>query len=189
MRMKLSKHKNKKPLILIAAAGVLVVAAGVYALLHAAQNKQNIQQTPTQSSPPRKVGEVDYSPPTDQDKKAQDEQKNQIIQQATQPSNSPSTIAVSISRASQPSAGQPLDVRTIVSGTTDGTCNVTLSKDGQPTVEKSFAITIQATYATCANTQIAANDFSASGTWKLQIIVKNGSVSSAPASQDVTITK
>lgn len=186
--MKLPKTKNKI-LPLVAAAAVVVLAAGAYLWFKSTSSHNNASPT-SQPGATRKVNDVNYSPPTDQDKKQQDQQKQDIINQATNPSTGGATdVTVSISRASQADAGQPLVVRTIVSGAASGTCQVTLTKEGQSSIVKSFTITTEATYSTCANAQIAASDIPVSGQWTVQVVAKSGATTSPPASLKVTITK
>jgi len=186
--MKLPKTKNKiLPLVII--TGILALAGLGYIWLRTTSSHNNANPTDT-SSDTRKVNDVDYSPPTDEDKKQQDQQKEEIINQATNDNpGGNANLTVAISRASQADAGQPLIIRTIVGGTSSGTCEVTLTKSGQSPVTKSFAIATEATYSTCANAQVAASDFPASGQWTLQVTAKSGSSTSPAASLNVTITK
>jgi len=188
--MKLSKTKNKKlPLIIIAVIVILLAGAGYFWFQRAASNNSDKPGNQTNGQSPRKVNDVDYSAPTDDDKKAQDQQKQDIINNATDNTPPSGNITVSISRAGQASPGQALAIRTLISGTSSGTCEVTLSKDGQNSITKSFAIAADATYSTCPDAQIAASEFPATGTWKLQVVARSGSSKSQPATLNVTIDK
>jgi cytoskeletal protein RodZ len=187
--MKLSKTKNKKlPLIIIAVVVVLVAGAGYFWFQRATSNNSANPGKQT-SDKPRDVNDVDYSAPTSDDKKEQDQQKEDIINKTND--NTPTTgdITVSISRAGQASPGQALAIRTVIAGTSSGTCDVTLSKEGQNTITKSFAIAAEATYSTCPDAQIAASDIPAGGTWKLQVVARNNASKSQPTTLNVTITK
>lgn len=188
--MKLPRIKKKKKLPLVVMVGFLIVAAGLgYWWLRSASSEKDANPVTQPTSLTRKVNDVDYSPPTDQDKNAQEQQKDSIIQQATGSAGSAANLSVSISRVSQAGAGQPLIIHTVVSGASTGTCDVTLSKDGQADVVKSFPVTVEATYSTCSNAQIAASDIPADGTWKLQVTVVSGASSSPPATLNVAVAR
>lgn len=186
--MRLSKTKNRKRALIILIVIAAVIAGLAYLWLRNTASNNNASPATQQSDKTRKVNDVDYSPPTDDEKKQQEQQKEEIIQQATSP-NTSSSVAVSISRASQADAGQPLVIRAIVDGTSSGTCDVTLSKEGYANIVKSFAITADATYSVCSNAQLQASEFPSGGAWKLQIVARSGSNISQPATLNVTITK
>ncbi len=190
--MKLLKRKNKKLFIISVAAASLLLAGGVgYTLMHKTPGNENTRPGSGQANSPRPVNSVDYSAPSDSDKKAQDAQKDQIIKQQGQNSGTPtnSNLSVSISRASQAGAGQALNIRTIITGLTSGICQVTLTQPGQTTISKSYNISYQATYAACQEADIPASDFPVGSDWTLQIVAKNDSSQSPPASQTVSIKK
>lgn len=150
-----------------------------------------------QSSDTRPMNTVDYSPPSKQEKDDAEAKKEEVIKKEedakkTNTGSAATTskdMQVTISRANQAGAGQPLNIRTIITGTNSGECNVELKKDGQTSINKTFAITTETTYATCKQADITASDFSAGGEWNLSITAKNGSVQSPAATTKVTITK
>ena len=184
--MKLQRRKNKNTAKIIIAI-VLVFGLGYAVYQHISNAQHKVATTTATSSSSRKVNDVNYSPPTAQDKAAQDQLKTDIInnyeQQSGQP---PATITISISRATQ-SSGM-LSVRTVITGTTAGSCEITLSKTGQPKVVKDYQIAPEATYATCSGSDIPLSDIPTDGQWQLQVVAKNGSASSAPVTQTVTIS-
>lgn len=174
---------------MIILAAVTIGAIGLtYLWFRSTAGNKSVNLTP-RTAETRQVNDVDYSPPTNEEKEQQEQQKNEIIQQATSEPRTTNSITVSISRASQTGAGQPLVIRTVVNGLSGGTCNVTLSQNGQATVSKTFAITTEATYGTCANAQILASDIPAGGSWKLQVVAKDEAAASQPAILNVTINK
>lgn len=185
----MKQQKRKKKFVIGAIAAVLILAAGLYIFVAKPFSRISAPQTTAQTNPTRNVNDVDYSPPSPQDQALQDQQKDQIVQPPSNPSPSPSTITVSISRASQASPGEPLVIRAIVAGASSGTCTVTLTKSGQPTITKTFPITFAATYNTCDNSQINASDFSVDGDWQLQVTAQGGATTSAPATQTVAVRK
>lgn len=183
----IQKPRSKKGLIIaLTVLALLLIVGGAYVWL-ARPFDAKIQ--PTDQSP-RPVNSVDYSPATDQEKKDSDAAKQRIIDQEQQKKNSPgqqSPITVTIVRASQASSGQPLNVRTYIGGATSGTCAATLTNNGQ-TATGSGSITFDATTHSC-NIDIAASAFNTSGQWQLNVTATNGTSTSPPATQVVTITK
>lgn len=175
---------------LIATIGLLI-AIGVYIVVAKPFYK------PTEVKQPRPANSVDYHAPSTAEQQAQQQQKDEIIKKQTdQSSTAPSsdnstasTLTVTISRASQVSAGKPLNIRVIVDGTSNGECEVTLTKNGQPTIIKTFPIAFEATSSSCQGSDISADAFAVSGNWALNVLAKNGTAQSKPATQTVTVTK
>lgn len=196
---KKSKKKSFKLPIFIATGVLFLGVAGVASWYYLAHRHHNAATTTTSStsatttsqSQPQATNSVNYNPPTPSEQQQQQDTKSQILQQDQTRNNPPSNaeITVTLSRANQGGTGLPLNIRTIISGTNTGTCTVTLTKDGQPTVTKTFPITFQATYATCQQSDIAASTFSTNGDWALSITASNGTTTSKPATGTVTITK
>ncbi|HVI69697.1 MAG TPA: hypothetical protein VM581_04555, partial [Magnetospirillaceae bacterium] len=95
------------------------------------------------------------------------------------------TLIVTISRAGQSAAGQPINVRTIVNGTSSGTCDMTFSRAGS-SFTKTFPIAISASTITC-NGDVEASAFSG-GEWQISVVAKNGSASSQPTTTTFVVT-
>src|SRR5690606_16914723 len=79
----------------------------------------------------RPMNDIDYSEATDEEKQAVEEHKQAISKEQEkegQSDSGPTSINLTIIRASQAGAGQPLNIRTLISGATSGTCEVTLTK-------------------------------------------------------------
>jgi hypothetical protein len=189
--MKIAKKQNKIPkkVILLAIGLIVVGGAGAFGL-YQSQKANHVNSSAT--SPIREANNVDYNPPTQDEQKQQEDTKTDVIKQndATSNPTPSSSISVTVSRVSQGGKGLPLNVRTIINGANSGTCTVELTRDGQPTVKKTFAIVVQATsYSTCQQADIAATDFSVDGEWNYKITAANDSATSNPATGSVTITK
>ena len=183
------KSSSKKKLIIAIVAAVVIAGAVAAYFFYQSGRLANRQPSTAQSS----AETINHNPPTQDERAQTEEHKEDIVKQEQKeptPGNppTPATIQVTIVRATQ-SAGQPLNIRTIISGATTGTCNITLSKAGQPTVSKSYPIALDATTASCEGANIPAADFPASGEWQLQIIAQNTNATSTPVTQTVTITK
>lgn len=185
--MKISKKTNqKKRIIIFTLLFLLLAGAAIGAYL--------LSRTPAQDSKAegtRPMNDVRYQPATEEEKQATEETKeaiNEEQQQSEQPQPADS-ITVTIVRASQSGSGQPLNIRASVSGITSGTCEVTLSKDSQPTIAKSFPVVFEATSASCSGANIDAAEFSTSGEWNIKVVAKNDSLFSKAAESTAMVQK
>lgn len=183
----ISKRKNKKPIILIASAAVLVVGGGLaYLAFGRPFDNPVATDTATNNSPTSS----DYAPPTEEELNAASEQKDEIIKATTGDNKTTNNgIVATITRASQAGAGQPLNIRVDVAGASQGTCEVTLTKDGQPTVYRTFSVVFEATSSRCDNADINASEFGQSGDWHLSLTIKSGESQSKEVTQVVSIVK
>ncbi len=182
----ITQRKNKKPIILATSAALILVGGAIayIAIAHPFDNR-----VPADTSGARPANDVDYGPPTEADLKAAADQKDEIIKAATGGNNISTDIVVSIVGASQTGNGQPLNIRAQIQGATIGSCHVKLTRSGQPTVEKTFQVTFEATSSRCLDADVPASDFSQSGEWKLEVYVESNSKQSATVEQVVTVTK
>jgi hypothetical protein len=185
--MKLRKQKSSKKVLIIGAA-ILLVSVGAGAWYLTRNQNSSISAAPTAAP----TNTVNYGPPTEQEQASQNQQKDDFLNNTTgdgsTPANQPSPdVSISITRAGQTGAGQAVNVRTIVSGTTSGTCDMVFTK-GSTNVTKSYPISVTATSAVC-NADIDIASFNESGSWNLSVVAKNGSKTSAPAVWSLTINK
>lgn len=182
--MKITRQKsNKKALIIGSVAAVIVVASiggyFVWQYFNPAPTPQTVNAAPTNT--------VDYSPPTEEQQQAQNAQKEGLID-GTSNGTPSGTISISITRAGQSAAGQAVNVRTFVTGTSTGTCELTFSQPGQTSITKTFTVAPDVSSSTC-NGDVDISNFSVGGQWQLSVIVKKGSEVSAPATWDLTVNK
>jgi hypothetical protein len=191
--MKIAKKQSKFPKkIIIIAIGLLIIGgAGAFGL-YQSQRANNIAKSNQEAVRP--VNDVDYSPPTADEQQQQEDTKTDVIKQneglEEKPPTQAATISVTVSRVNQDAGkGASVNVRTIISGTTRGTCTVEFKKSGQTTVTKTFPIIVQATYSTCQTADVPAADFSADGEWTYSISARNDTSTSNTATGTVTITK
>ena len=176
-----SKNTRRRGL-LIAALILLLAVAGVCASYFTKPG------TTANNQPTRPTNNVDYSPPTEEEKAETERRKEEITKDDGSLPES-TDLSVSIIRANQSSAGQPVNIRALVSGASSGTCNVTLSKSGQPPVTKSFPVAFEVNSASCQGADIPAADFSESGDYDLKITVQTDTAVSPAATQTVTVQK
>lgn len=180
----IQKPKNKKKLIIaLIIVAALLAAAGAYIWI-ARPFQTNQVASDTEQRP---VNTVDYSPATEDEKKDSEAAKDRIVDQENNPPQPTGNVVVTIIRANQMSAGQPLSIRTSVDGASTGTCSATL-KNGSQTVTGNGTIAFNATSYSC-NIDIAASSFPTGGQWTLEVTATNGSATSPKATQEVSITK
>lgn len=83
-------------------------------------------------------------------------------QSTTQPSN----VAVNITSSGQ--SGSTVYVNALVSGTTSGTCKLTMTKNSKK-VEKNAPIGFQVSYYICQGFNISSSEFAEKGEWEAVI--------------------
>lgn len=161
--MKINQHTNRSSRKwVITLVVILVLAIGVFVAYKFFSNNQQATNTET-----RPVNSVDYGPPTQAEQQEQAESKKPAPKPEEEQQNT--SASVLISRAGQVAPGYPVAVRTIVDGISNGTCEMTFSKDST-TFSKTFEIKSEATTYTC-NGDIETSNFNASGDWTLMVTV------------------
>ncbi len=186
-----TKNPNLKRYVLAAVFVVtllgIVVAAYLYSRSITAEDTESASQTTTTPAKTSTTKPQTTTPQTTPSTSTGD------LPSKDTPSNPPTvqpTINLTLSRAGQNTgSGQPLAIRTIVEGVTSGTCEVTLAKSGQATINKSYPITFEARTASCSGADVPASDFSADGDWQLSVIAKSGAQISNTVTSTVTITR
>lgn len=115
------------------------------------------------------------------------EQSQNSTTGSTQPTNSTKASPAVTLTASSYSSGT-LRLRYLISGVTtnDGTCTVTVSKDGFVAASTQVATQGLASDSTCAGFDITSDTFS-SGTWAISLTVKIDGYSDAILNSEVTI--
>ncbi len=184
-----SRKKNKKIIIATSVIVPALLLMSVAYIFFARPFDKKISS----KAPNVPVGVINYDPPTDDEKAAAGQQKEDIIKDyekdQTDNNQTPSGITVSISLADQASAGKDLNIRALVEGATSGECKITLTQQGQTTVTKSFPLVFEATSSRCQGADIAASEFNKGGEWNLSLVVVSGAAQSNIVQQSVTITK
>lgn len=191
----LHRKTHRTRFVAIGVVALALVGIGVFAFW-----RLNVSKNPTSSQNPETPGttvsNINYESPTQSDKNASNQQKDAIVSKDQSPSSSSApadskaqSIAVTITRASQTAAGQPLSIRTIVNGATSGTCEFTISSAGQANITQTSQISFQATSATCGAVDVPISSFPQGGTWQVSVVAKSSSSGSPAATQNVTITK
>lgn len=183
MKIKRTSNISKKTFYYILAASI-ILAAGV-GLVFALNPTVPVSDS---ASDPQNTDDVNYQPPTEEQKEAGNEAKENTIDKdpgsnPTPPDSGSQSVGVEITSADP--RNNPLQVRTLIQTVNPGTCTLTLSRDGYNTITKSATNQALSSTSTCRGFDIPINNL-AKGTWKLTVDFKsskyNGSVS-----QNVTI--
>lgn len=179
--MKLPHQKKSiKPLLIAATVIALAITGGLFWML----KPTDTSMTPT--AQPTPTNTVNYNPPTADDQAVQEKQKQETLKNdEPQPEPPQINLTVTISRADQAANGQPLNIRTFISGTSAGQCEITLTR-GDKTVSRVFAVTPDPSSATC-NGDIDVGAFSEAGEWQITITAKDGNKTSTATTQKVII--
>lgn len=185
--VKIKKTKKRLPLVIIATAVILLGAGGVVFAYRDSLFPTEAQDS-SNDRPQDPENDINYDPPTQQEKEESERQKQEIIHNAENPPTASDTITATIIRAEQRTKGGPLSVRALVNGTTTGTCTITLSKTGSESVVREFPVTFEATTSTCGNADISVDGID-KGLWNITLIVKNGDLTSKAQTTQVGIDK
>jgi|GEM_PF-1584600 len=196
MRRNIRRHQSRKKLPIFIIIAVIVLGAGAFGVYKWKFANHPLTSSHHTDKPGSTIGNINYDPPSQSEKNASNQQKDQIIQQQNNASGSgsgssqqnPANLNITIVRAGQISGSSTVQIRTIVTGATSGTCVATLTQSGQATLSQTGTIQVDATSADCS-IDIPISSFSTGGTWQLSIVAKASSSISPAATQTVTITK
>jgi hypothetical protein len=109
--------------------------------------------------------DINFNPPTETEQNAGDEKKQELAENAAE--TLPSMANVVIVDASQ--YNQTIEVRAFVSNVVEnGTCRFTFSKDSS-SFEKQTPANAEASSTPCASLYVPRSEFSAAGTWALDV--------------------
>ncbi len=181
-----SRNKSLFPIRNVIVIAFLLATLGALGVL--AYEKSKPSNTAGQP-----IDTTNKNPLTEQEKQQAAAEKNQSAEKGAGANASvtpvPVKLAAVINRAIQMSAGQPVNIRGTISGTSVGTCELKFVKTGQTAFSKSFPIVMDATSATCGQADVPSGEFPASGEWEVQLVAKNGATASAAAKSTVQVSK
>lgn len=124
------------------------------------------------------VSNINFDPPTEQEKSAGDEQKKEIVEEEKQ--SKPDTAEVVIVDASQ--YNDEIEIRAFVSNVVkDGTCNYLFENSGQK-VEKSSLAKADASTTPCFTLVVPRSEFAKSGVWDVTITYTNDEITGSTSS-------
>lgn len=173
--MRIRKKSSKKPFIIALIAAVVLIGGGVWAYSYFSNDSENNNT--------RNVNEINYDPPTEQEQKAGDEQKEQL----TKDEQTPQTNDVQVAIVDANQYDDTVEIRAFVQGIIEGgTCTATLTKNGQTVTKKTDAF-IDATTTQCGNLNIPRSEFPSAGEWSLKVSYSSESHAGTSEEWKVTI--
>lgn len=162
------KSKSKRNKIVLLTTIIVVAALGIWYAL-AAQSSSKKATTAKQET--KTAAEVeksdDLSKPTDTTNASGD---------TTTSSSNNQNLSITVSRPVNGDTlplSENLEIRTVISGATSGTCNLSASGPNGKSVTKSVSIAAQPSYGSCS-IDIASSQLSA-GEWQIAITATSGS--------------
>ena len=185
----MKKHKRyKSKRILLITATVVILAAGVVFGLqttHVIDLYGKNDKTP--ESTQDQVGKIDYSPATTTDNEDINAKKEAgtVDQAPVAPTNDTSVQITFIANSQDSVSGGPLEIRTLLGGTTDGTCALTLTK-GSTVIEKQKSVIQQNTTFQCEAFIVPYSEL-ANGDWQIKLKVTSGDGRTNEATTSTTI--
>ncbi len=175
------KHIKAKKLIIITTAFLLIASAVTFATI---KRKTNSKTATTRSG-----GSINYSPPTKEEVKQADENKEQISKQSEEQPKKTSTGKqnVTVVITSVNPSDQDVTIISYVQGIfeDDGNCTATLTKGSSKVAKKGKAFADVST-TVCEPIIIPRSEFSGAGDW--QLIVSYESPTAEGASKIKMIT-
>ena len=140
----------------------------------------------------RQINSVDYSPSKPSDNTANEDRKSSENPPQTIPSaNTPNTSQGSVTVTRVSTLAGNLQVGTLLSGITAGTCTLTLSQTGQTTITRQNNVAASNNTFSCPTFTIPVTDFPIKTGWNVNIVVTNGSTNATSIWQanPITITE
>lgn len=182
--MPIRRKKSKKPLIIAIAVSIALLGAGLWAYAYFS-NRGTDDDT-------RTVNEINYDPPTVEEKAAGDEQKKKLEptkpDENTDPSDPPedsNQVKVVITDAGQ--YDDIIEIRSFIPDHyQDGTCTVTLTK-GTTTVTKETTAYRDASTTICTNPLIKRSEFPSAGDWTVRVQYASANARGTSELQTITI--
>lgn len=166
----MAKTKSKRSRIVLIAASLLLVGLGVW---YATRAKSSTPKTASTSSVDSKTDTSSSDQANKNDPTL--DKKNQTTPATTAPAQAKKlyiTVSRPVNNDMLPLA-EGIEIRSVISGATSGTCNVVATGPGGKTVTKSASLTAQTSYGSCsidiASSQVVA------GEWQVAMTVTSGS--------------
>lgn len=173
------RHTGSKKRLIITAGIVVVLGAGgfgTYKLVHH-NSPAKAQSALIPGTKP--IDTINYDPSTPSDNASNNARKSnpdsaaQTLDNGSSSTTQSSTASVTITRASVISGN--LEVGTIVSGATSGTCTLSVSQSGQQTVTQTQQISQQDNAYACAVFNVPTTSFANNGPWTVAVSISTTS--------------
>lgn len=175
LQTKQNKKSSKKRIVLILIVVLLLLGAAIGGLLYRNYSEDKTQK----SSGTRPQNTIDYSPADEDDNKAIEDVKGNPSKEPTTVDNQTSNpsgvvdFSVTVTGANPDNTNKLLRVSTLVNGTQNGTCTLTVSKAGQTSVTAINQVELQNNSYVCPNFSIPFSQFSTGGEWNVSVSVNS----------------
>lgn len=181
---------KKRPFILTTAL-VIILALGFGGWKLTSNTSDSSKNTDQKSSHSTKnaSSEINYNPPTDEDKKATEEHKDQLAEEQKQPAPTPTpgdTVTPVINRVELFEGN--IEVSSYVPGIIEegGTCTITATR-GSGKVTKQVTGLRNATNTSCQTVQIPRSEFPSSGDWVFKVSYSSSKYNGTSSSKTVRV--
>lgn len=166
--MAYSKRKpvnNRKKMYFSIAGAMLVLLVGTFLFVRSRNHTSTVPSPATKTLADGST--VNLAPPTEEDKKAVDQHKEDLSNSSTPPASNTQNVTPIISSSGQ--FGDAIEVRGFVPGIFEdgGTCKANFTLNAA-SISKQSAAVKDATVTRCTNFSIPRSEFSA-GTWTLTL--------------------
>lgn len=177
--LKTKKSNNKKRWLILGASIAVVLILGVLTWRYF--NSRSKHEAPTGTV-------INYGPPTDEEKQAGDNKKQEIVNQQSQSNNSSTNSGqkkqVTLTITSASASG----VSAYITGIFEegGGCTATFTK-GNEVVTKTSGGFGNASYTQCAPFQVSPSDFPSKGSWTLTVNYSSATAEGKSQPQQVEV--
>ena len=156
------RNKNYKKIIILSLT-IALLAGGVYFVL-----LENDKDTAEKNDTENTSQELVLRPPTEEEKQAGDQIKQEIVDQEETQSNPPDTAEIIIVDASQ--YIDQVEVRSFVSNVIEaGNCTVTFSKQNEENIVVEVVAIADASSTLCERAVVPFSSFPAEGEWSVTV--------------------
>lgn len=169
--------KNKKILIIVTLLVIVAATAGsTWWFLRDSETQASL------SNENSDVNIIDYGPAEENDVIEPSDKQDMLDGNANPTTATDSSIEITTAEQQE----RTVYIRAIITGMTGGTCEITL-RNGNASLIKQAPITVQASYATCQGFNIPSDEFSAKGTWSIDITASGSNGTSANTASKVEV--
>lgn len=177
--MKVKTKKNNRLLLVIVLAIILVIGAATaiaFAFVHKSE------QNPTAEPESNNLNNVDYSPPTNEQKEAARDTNSKTDDPTTPPQGA--QLPVTFTALNQ--YDSQLQARVLIGEVIgSGACTLTMEKDGETTIRNTADLQALPSSSTCKGFNVPTSNI-AKGTWKVRVTVEsNGRTGSVEKEVDI----
>ncbi len=178
--------RKKLPLKLIVPILIIaIVAAGI--LIYKNRENSPVTTTTADVAQPEEEPKIDLNPPTEQDREAVDQHKEDLGNQQPTPPSTSSNVTPIISSAND--LGDSIEVRAYIPGIVEasGTCTLTLTKDSQQVTATSAGVD-NVSQTICTPLYVNQSELSL-GTWSVTVSYKSAKSAGTSTQKSVVEVK